>query len=336
MVATSGKFTCHLPGVSLFLDAASAYRHNGGMAAYDIFQPVSNEESGQKLLRFLERRLGLPQNLLHRWVRTGQIRINGRRCRPFDPVAAGDEIRLPPFASKLSARSANADQHVELPPLLGEANGVLAFNKPAGMDAQPGGSGATNMASLLAARYAGHTFIPAPAHRLDRDTSGVLLVGATFKALQALQMAFRTGTIHKEYLAWVNGRWPYPAAMTFRHYLDCGNAVRAHALCAPGRREAVCLVSPLSASPEKSLLQVRLLTGRKRQIRAQLAACGYPIIGDKRYAGAKFETLKLHSCRAVLPDGTQFACLPSWSDEFAVSALPPPLAKNDQPYTEAS
>lgn len=298
------------------------------------FPPVGEAESGQKLLAFLMRRLSLPQALLHRWLRTGQIRVNGRRCKPFASVQTGDIIRLPPFALKLAA-SLEPDlpklpEDANLPPLLGEWNGVWIFNKPAGLAVQ-GGSGITDsLSARLASLYANLAFCPTPAHRLDRDTSGVLLVGATFAALQKLQADFRAGRIHKEYLAWIAGEWPWRQKRLLRHFMAETDNVIAHAEPGPNRREAKCIVSPLQQADNMSLVHIRLLTGRKRQLRAQLAACGHPVIGDSRY-GQK-GSLKLHACRVILPDnGPEFSCLPPWQEQFAIAQLPPAMNQLNMP-----
>ncbi len=92
---------------------------------------------------------------------------------------------------------------------------------------------------------------------------------------------------------------------------------------------AECIVSPLETLSDKSLLHIRLLTGRKRQLRAQLAACDHPIIGDARYG--KPGKLKLHSCRVILPDaGPEITCLPAWQKEFHIITLPPAICFADQ------
>lgn len=298
------------------------------------FPPVGEAESGQKLLALLMRRLSLPQALLHRWLRTGQIRVNGRRCKPFATVQTGDIIRLPPFALKLTA-SLEPDfpelpKSGNLPPLLGEWKGIWVFNKPAGLAVQ-GGSGITDsLCGRLSSQYANLAFCPTPAHRLDRDTSGILLVGATFSALQKLQTAFRTGRIHKEYLAWIAGEWPWQQKRLLRHFITDSDKIIAHAEPGPNRAEAKCIVAPLRQFNSKSLVHIRLLTGRKRQLRAQLAACGHPVVGDSRY-GQK-GLLKLHACRVILPDnGPEFSCLPPWQDEYEVSQLPPAMSPLNMP-----
>lgn len=292
------------------------------------FAPVDESESGQKLLRLLERRLGLPESLLHRWLRTGQIRLNGRRCKPFDIVETGDEIRLPPFAGKLAATTHSDSDEMELPPLLATDGDLLVFNKPAGLLSQPDRSGAPSLSSLLEEKYADRPFPPAPAHRLDRETSGIILVGASFKTLQQLHFDFRAGKMQKEYLAWVSGTWPWQDCSLLRHYLEDNNGIHAYPAPDQGRKEALLLAKPLRTGKDASLLQILLLTGRKRQIRAQLSACGHPILGDWRYGQKEGDGLKLHAFRIALPDGRTFSCLPPWQGEFRVYEIPESIQKS--------
>lgn len=293
--------------------------------------PVQAVESGQKLLQLLQRRLGLPQGLLHRWIRTGQVRLNGGRAKPFTVVAVGDQIRLPPFARNMAERKrsedATAEQDVPLPPLVGRSGDIWAFNKPSGLPTQPGTGHEDSLAGRLAARYAGQPYIPTPIHRLDKDTSGVLLVAGSFAALSAMTTALRQHELCKEYLAWVRGSWPFAEARRLTHWLrkegrDGFEKVRVSD--APGEgREAVLTVLPLERGAERSLLLLRLHTGRTHQIRAQLAHVGHAVLGDIKYGAPDAAPhLMLHALRVILPDGEVFACLPDWEKPFAVRAMP--------------
>lgn len=300
----------------------------------DYFPPVSHAEAGQKLLSFLSRRLGTPQSALHRWIRSGQIRINGHRCKPFARLEPGDTIRLPPQAlAELAAKPGNAG----LPQLpldyLSQEGGIWAINKPAGLAVQGGTGQADSICARLEAQFSHSAFLPAPAHRLDKDTSGVLLTGASYEALRQLHEWFACGQIHKEYLCWIQGRWQGPPRL-LRHWLTDarkdGN-MTAHDNPAPGGQLALCFAMPIAARNNYSLLQIRLFTGRKRQIRAQLAASGRPIAGDKLYGGPPLEDgLKLHCMRMTLPDGREFSCLPPWTGNFRVDSLPPLLNNGRQ------
>lgn len=330
---------------------------NPALAAGAADMPVVEEtESGQKLLQFLQRRLNLPPAMLHRWVRTGQIRINGGRCKPFARVRTGDLVRLPPFALNMAAQSgarmfgddsgaptsppAAAAPSLPLPPLVGREGEIWAFFKPAGLPTHPGTGHSDSLATRLAGQYAGAPFKPTPAHRLDKDTSGILLVGASFMALSRVQQALRDRTLVKEYVAWVRGRWPYAETRLLRQQLRKNfergyEKVRPAAAGQESGREALCLVRPLRVSERESLLLIRLFTGRTHQIRVQLADLGHPVLGDAKYGlleqasriGARqvHGPMYLHALRVILPGGRAFACLPQWGGERALSILPESL-----------
>lgn len=300
--------------------------------------PVGENESGQKLLRFLERRLKLPASLLHRWIRTGQIRLNSSRCKPYDRVQYGDIVRLPPFAISMAAdiedlpepetEKEQNDTGLEIVEIW---NDIWALNKPAGLPVQSGTGHEDSISVRLASSHAKDFFKPSPAHRLDRDTSGLLLAGASFGALKTLQEDFREGRIHKEYLVWVQGEWREDSPKLLRHYLrkekiDGKTRMRVLSGAAPYAREAWCLVKPLRKGKNRSLLQVRLLTGVTHQIRAQLADLGHPVVGDGKYGIIGGENgLRLHAFRIILPDGHEFLLAPPWTAGYAVDALPDAL-----------
>lgn len=291
---------------------------------------VQAVESGQKLLQLLQRRLELPQGLLHRWIRTGQVRLNGGRAKPFAIVAVGDMIRLPPFAQGMAGRKkagGSASPAAALPPLVGRSGDIWAFNKPSGLPTQPGTGHEDSLAGRLAAFYAGQPYIPTPIHRLDKDTSGILLVAGSFAALSATTSALRRHELSKEYLVWVAGNWRH-GARRLTHWLrkaSTGTGERMRVSEVPGEGvEASLTVQPLSCGPDRSLLLVRLHTGRTHQIRAQLAHMGHPVLGDGKYGTpGTAPRLMLHALRVILPDGEVFSCLPEWRAPFAVTDMPP-------------
>ncbi|MBQ3060131.1 MAG: RluA family pseudouridine synthase [Desulfovibrio sp.] len=306
--------------------------------AAPLLHTVTEAESGQKILQCLQRRLHLPQNLLHRWLRTGQVRLNGGRCKAFTRITTGDIIRLPPFALKMAAQSGASpaistnSKQSPLPPLLGESGDILAFFKPAGLPTHPGTGHRDSLASRLHTYYMQADFIPTPAHRLDRDTSGVLLVAASYTALRTVQDSIRQGLLSKEYLAWVHGCWPWPEEHLLCHVLrktvqQGFEKMRPVSLEDGMGKEARCLIRPLRRSPQNSLLQVHLLTGRTHQIRAQLALEGHPIMGDTKYGEALHSDgrMYLHSLRVSLPTRLHFACLPHWPAPYALDVMPPPM-----------
>ena len=342
-------------------------------------QPMVQEtESGQKLLQFLQRRLNLPPTLLHRWVRTGQVRINGSRCKPFARVQTGDIVRLPPFAFKMAEESAATAEPQEtsafesatrkvgsppLPPMIGTDGYLWAFNKPADLPTHPGTGHDDSLSSRLAVYFADAPFKPVPVHRLDKETSGVLLVAASYEALAKAQEALRSGTMSKEYVVWVQGAWPFAETQLLRHFLrkDSAQGYEKVRPAAPGEddsREALCLVRPLRVGTRQSLLLVRLLTGRTHQIRVQLAAMGHPVVGDSKYGTAPrrhvprgasslpaparmgdtdkakllpSEGLMLHALRITMPCGRIFSCLPAWAGEHALEQMPDPMETVETP-----
>ncbi len=317
---------------------------------------VDDAESGQKLLQFLERRLALPRPLLHRWIRTGQIRCNSSRCKPFQRIEAGDRIRLPPFAVRMSERQKSVASGPETAqggfgtggagavPRQGAcavpfaAHGdLLAVRKPAGLPVHPGTGHEDSFAGRLESRYAGRPFMPTPVHRLDKDTSGLLLVAQTYAALRAAHEAIRAHAVVKEYLAWVKGRWPYGDERLIRHEMVRTGAPgreRMAALHGAGPeipcRTALCTMTPCARNDAATLLLVRLITGRTHQIRVQTADMGHPVVGDRKYgdgAGRNGRML-LHAFRITLPDGHVFTCPPDWTGPWAV---PMPLPATRAP-----
>ena len=287
---------------------------------------VQKREAGEKLLRFLERRLleAPPASVLHRWIRTGQVRINGGRAKPFTLLREGDEIRLPPFAVPRALEdgpSGPPDLGPDLP-VVSFADDLLVLAKPAGLAVQPGTGLIDSLADRLRAAYAGAAFIPAPAHRLDAPTSGLLLVPLTQRSRTELHAAFAAGTVHKEYLAWAAGNPADDGPFEMRDTLTKQRDGRGFERVAPSpegkeARAAVSVVARLSA-PRAALLRILLHTGRTHQIRAQLAARALPLIGDRKYGGPPHSTLLLHCFRLRLPDGRAFTLRPDWAEPFGV------------------
>ncbi len=330
---------------------------------------VDASEAGLKLMGLLERRMSLPQALLHRWIRTGQVRVNGKRTQPFARVAEADVIRIPPFAEALAAQAKTAhkrqqeraaakkhfaalhgahthDHTLESArqsarqasvEIIAEDDDFFAVFKPAGLPVHSGTGHADCLAARLASLARDDAFRPTPVHRLDRDTTGVLLVARTYQALRRMQDAIRTRAgVHKEYLVWVRGLWPSDRDVTLRHYLSRGMVGSRERIlastCADRGHEAILVARCLKKTPQASLLQVRIVTGRTHQIRVQLATEGYPVLGDGKYGTASPDhTLYLHSLRMVLADGRVFEALPRWREPLAVDSLPPVLSPGPSP-----
>lgn len=275
------------------------------------FVTVTRAESGQKLVRFLERRVGghVPRSAIMRWIRKGNVRVDKGRCKPFETVCEGQVVRIPPYA-------AQDHEALKLPALtvLYEDFDYLAVFKPAGLPVQGGTGHADSVAERLLSMFPDSPYKPAPAHRLDRDTSGVLLAGKSHSAQKNLSDFFaRHERGAKFYLVQVEGRWPHSGWVELRDLLE-KSGPRGHEKVRVGSgKEAVSSVCSIKSVKNVSTLIVRLYTGRTHQIRVQLSSRGFPVCGDVKY-GATPGGLRLHCCRIETPWFTA-QCLPDWLPE---------------------
>ncbi len=295
---------------------------------------VTPSASGQKLFNFLKRCLNAENTEIHRWIRTGQVRINKKRAKAFDLVREGDLIRIPPFAQNQVPASVQTQSSCDktraqksLPfPIIFENEHILVLNKPQGLACQGGTGQKENIADILKKYYRHADFIPAPAHRLDKETSGLLLIGKTYQSLRFLTEYMKGNEENllqaiyedpkKIYHAWVYGditdfakENPYLChslyhnenqkkenvwqAFSYKnpqeieaHIKECGliqnTPIGERALF------ACSTLKVLAVKKNKSLIEVGIYTGRKHQIRIQLAHSGFPLVGDIKYAPKKF------------------------------------------------
>lgn len=298
---------------------------------------VSRAEAGQKLFNFLRRRISAPLGDFHRWIRTGQVRINGCRAKAFDHLNEGDAVRVPPFAKNLPAGAHPSPQAMDKAPLniVFEDEDILIIAKPAALPVQCGTGHSDSIASRLARERACAAFVPAPVHRLDKDTSGLLVAGKTYAAVRLLTdaLAGRGGrSPRKEYLAWIEGCWPYEKEMELSDYVakdEKTKRMRAASRSEAKAKEARCQVTPLEKrrihNREYTLVLVRLLTGRTHQIRVQLSLRGHPIAGDMWYGQSSPNGLKLHAFRLEIPlpggNCRSFELPPPWKGAWKVPPL---------------
>ncbi|GAB7079551.1 RluA family pseudouridine synthase [Megalodesulfovibrio paquesii] len=302
------------------------------MPQYPVQQwTVTEAEAGQKLFNFLKRRLrrGVPTSLVMRWMRSGELRVDGKRATPYQRLKAGQVLRIPPFAvdeDLPDEQAAPAPVTLDLP-IVFEDEEILVIDKPAGLPVQPGTGHGDAVSTRLATAYAHAPFVPAPAHRIDRDTAGLLLVGKTYQGLARLLEAFETRTIRKTYLAWVRGRWPFAEETVLSDRLEKlweGNSqrVRAGRDHAAGRgKVALATAEPVKVRPDASLLLLTLHTGRTHQLRVQLSSRKHAIVGDRKYGDrAPAPGLLLHAY-AVAWEGREFLSLPRWPGPWDVQAM---------------
>jgi 23S rRNA pseudouridine955/2504/2580 synthase len=251
---------------------------------------VGEDGAGQRIDNYLLKVLkGVPSSHVYRIVRSGEVRRNGGRARPETRLDNGDTLRVPPIraAAPGGSEGSRAVATGPIPPVLFEDDALIAFDKPSGV-AVHGGSGVSHgVIERLRHARPDAKFLEL-VHRLDRDTSGVLLVAKKRAALVELHAQLRNGTIDKRYLVLVRGRWrdalrrvDVPLESFVTAFGE--RRVRANADGRAARTTFRRVKTWLQASPPLALLEAELDTGRTHQIRVHLTHLGYPLAGDPKY-----------------------------------------------------
>lgn len=252
---------------------------------------VPEDREGQRLDNFLSTRLkGVPKSLIYRILRTGQVRVNGSRAKPDRRLQAGDQVRIPPVrVAEPADHGIPATTQLERieASIIHEDREFLVIDKPSGV-ASHGGSG-VSFGAIELMRAARPRDTLELAHRLDRDTSGVLVLTRKRSALTGLQTEIREGRVEKRYLALIEGTLPQ-VRMTVdaplrKSVLQGGERmVRVD----PEGKESRSRFTELDRYPGASLVEVALETGRTHQIRVHAQHIGHPLAGDEKYGEKEF------------------------------------------------
>lgn len=287
-------------------------------------------EAGQSLERWLSQSLKRPHLLIRRWIQQGLVQVDGQPGKASRYLLPGQSVswQSPPLQPHPAQ-----PEHLRLPIVYQDAD-LIVVNKPAGMASHPGpGWWQGSCVNALLGAFTDWPGIqgvagPGIVHRLDRDTSGLLLFARSEAGHQGLLQAMQQRRIQRQYLAWVVGSprattgsldWPLRRSLVNSQHME---------VCPPGfqglsaRTHYTVLHSDLQHEVDKALLQLQLETGRTHQIRVHLAALGHPVWGDSRYGqasdGMKLHAFQLDFVHPLTGQHLKFKLLPNWHAAFRV------------------
>ena len=278
---------------------------------------VGEDGVGQRIDNFLLKTLkGVPKSRIYRILRKGEVRVNRGRIKPEYRLKMGDLVRIPPIrVSEAREAPRPGERILKLleQNILYEDKAILVLNKPSGF-AVHGGSGVSfGVIEGLRALRPEARFLEL-AHRLDRDTSGCLVIAKKRSALRAFHELLREGGMDKQYLALVKGRWQggkrRVEAPLRKNVLKSGERI---VRVSEDGKPSLSIFTPVTIYSDCSLMRVKLVTGRTHQVRVHAQYCGHPIAGDDKYGDAAFnremavrglKRLFLHAAelRFTLPD----------------------------------
>ncbi|MDE2598583.1 MAG: RluA family pseudouridine synthase [Rhodocyclaceae bacterium] len=250
---------------------------------------VGDESAGQRIDNFLLKMCkGVPHSHVYRILRSGEVRVNKGRVKADYRLQLGDQVRVPPVrVAQREQGGVNAAAPAREFPVVFEDDAVLVIDKPAGV-AVHGGSGVSFGVIEQLRRARPQAKFLELAHRLDRETSGLLIVGKKRSALVRLQDDFREGSMGKRYFALVKGRWlnqtQHIRNPLYKYLIENGERrVRVDPEGKPAHSIVRLVRRWQTGQGYFSLVEVELKTGRTHQIRVHLTNAGFPLLGDDKY-----------------------------------------------------
>ena len=283
---------------------------------------VDESSEGQRIDNFMFVKFkNVPKSKIYNVIRKGEVRVNKKRVKPLYKLHIGDHVRLPPLSIEIASTSANLQPKTSIigeleKNVIYEDQNFLILNKPYGI-ASHGGSGINFgvIESLRASSIKRHYL--ELVHRLDRDTSGCLILAKKRSTLKYLHELLRKNEIIKKYLTLVQGEWRRERRIDLPLLKsEISSGERIVKTSADGK-EALTIFRPLRFFDQATLLEVELGTGRTHQIRVHAASAGHPIAGDEKYGdkdfnrymktkGLKRMFLHAYSLSFYLPTGQKF------------------------------
>lgn len=248
---------------------------------------VPEGNAGQRLDNFLMGLLpGAPRSVIYKIIRTGQVRVNGGRAKPATRLAAGDLVRIPPIRLPAPEQPGVPDSILQVlaAAVIHEDEDLLVLDKPAGVAVHAGSGVRWGVIDAMRQLRPGTSV--ELVHRLDRDTSGCLLLAKTRSAMLDLQSQFRRGEPDKRYLCLMDGRMPEERVLVDQPLLKTERSGERFMIVGERGKPAKTVFRRIQVFPDCSYSEASLLTGRTHQIRAHAAFLGLPLAGDTRYASA--------------------------------------------------
>lgn len=294
------------------------------------FVEISADHAGQRIDNYLICQLnGVPKSLVYRILRKGEVRVNKGRIKPEYRLKQGDMVRIPPVRQaekKASGKPSDAILRQIESRIIFEDKRIMVINKPSGL-AVHGGSGLSfGLIEVLRELRPNDKNLEL-VHRLDRDTSGCLIIAKKRSALRRLHEQLREGSMDKRYFALLKGKWKgnnkWVDAPLLKNVIRSGERL---VFVDPNGKEARTQFIPYSVADEASLMSVKLDTGRTHQIRVHAQHQGFPIAGDDKYGDEDFN-------RKLKKLGLKRLFLHAFSLKFH---LPDPESGEEMPiYVEA-
>lgn len=297
------------------------------------YQNIDEDSVGQKIDNFLIKTLkGVPKGHLYKLIRTGQVRVNKKRVKTEYKLCQNDEIRIPPidYKERTPRRNLKIDKHTYdliTKNIIFEDDFLLAINKPYGL-AVHGGSGLSyGIIELLRHIYPNEKFLEL-IHRLDKDTSGTLLIAKKRIALVEIQKQIRNKRIHKKYQVGVSGIWKDKQKIVDLNLLKITQSDGQKVIVTEKNKEVFKSKESRSVFflnkyfRDCSLLDVKLITGRTHQIRVQLAHLGFPVLGDSKYGSFKInKEIKKNGFKRMFLHALEYGFIhPNSAEKILISA----------------